>query len=408
MIKTVHKSRINGTIEAIPSKSVAHRLSVCAFLSQQKTKLLLSSLCDDTTATLGCIEALGGKVTREEGAVTIESGLGESAECDCGESGSTLRFLLPVIGALGISAKIHMHGRLPSRPITDLRNEMISHGCEISEEGENPLRIKGKLTSGVYRLPGNVSSQYISGLLFALPLLSNDSEIILSGKTESAPYIFLTLAALEKFSVKAAFEGNRIKIPGNQKYISPGVIKVEGDWSNAAFPLCAAAICGKVTLTGIGKSIQGDRKILDILRAFGAKVEEGEDSVTVTHSPLTGITLDASDIPDLVPVVAVVAAAAEGKTEIFGAKRLKIKESDRLKTVCDMINALGGNAKETEDGIIITPCPLKGGEVDAANDHRIAMSAAVASCACERPVTIIGAEAVNKSYNSFFEDFEIL
>ena len=131
MIKTVHKSRINGTIEAIPSKSVAHRLSVCAFLSQQKTKLLLSSLCDDTTATLGCIEALGGKVTREEGAVTIESGLGESAECDCGESGSTLRFLLPVIGALGISAKIRMHGRLPSRPITDLRNEMISHGCEI-------------------------------------------------------------------------------------------------------------------------------------------------------------------------------------------------------------------------------------------------------------------------------------
>ena len=130
--------------------------------------------------------------------------------------------------------------------------------------------------------------------------------------------------------------------------------------------------------------------------------------MTVAHSPLTGITLDASDIPDLVPVVAVVAAAAEGKTEIFGAKRLKIKESDRLKTVCDMINALGGNAKETEDGIIITPCPLKGGEVDAANDHRIAMSAAVASCACERPVTIIGAEAVNKSYNSFFEDFEIL
>ncbi len=406
MIKTVHKREIKGTLDAIPSKSMAHRLAICAYLAEGKTHLILPSTSADIDATLSCLSALGAKISKTADGFTIEPGINASAECDCGESGSTLRFLLPVIASLGISAKIHMHGRLPMRPITDLRREMIRHGCTLSPEGTNPIELSGKLTPGKYHLPGNITSQYISGLLFALPCLSDDSEIILEGKIESLPYIMMTVSALENFGIKVDFNENTIKIPGGQKYISPGELKVEGDWSNAAFPLCAAAICGEVTLTGIGKSLQGDRKILDILRLFGADVEEKESSVTVRHRELHGISLDATDIPDLVPVIAVTAAAAHGKTVITGAARLRIKESDRIKTVCAMINAIGGNAQETDDGMIIEPTALRGGTVDAANDHRIAMSAAVASCACENPVTIIGAEAVNKSYQSFFEDLE--
>jgi 3-phosphoshikimate 1-carboxyvinyltransferase len=269
------------------------------------------------------------------------------------------------------------------------------------------------LKPGRYTLDGGVSSQFISGLLFALPLLGGDSELYLTGRVESAPYIALTLDMLEQFGVKAdAFEAG-YRIPGGQKYRSPGTVRVEGDWSNAAFWLGAGAIGPKgepLACTGLElSSRQGDRAITGLLRRFGARVEENGSTVTVFGGPLRGTDVDARDIPDLVPILAVVAAAAEGETRIYGAARLRAKESDRLNTVTALLTALGAEARETDDGLFITGgSALTGGEASAGGDHRIAMAAAVAATVCAGPVTLRGGQAVNKSYPGFFADFRAL
>ena len=380
MDETIKPGLLRGAVSAVPSKSQAHRALICAALADEPTRIECAGTSRDIEATEACLSALkaGG-----EGTVILP----------CGESGSTFRFLLPVLGALGRKASFVLEGRLPQRPLSPLREELVRHGCILSPQGSNPFMIEGRLTPGAYTLGAGVSSQFTSGLLFALPLLDGDSELSLTGKIESFPYIELTMEMLEKFGVKIEFKDMLFSIPGGQKYRSPGTVNIEGDWSNAAFWLCANALPGnEVTVSGLDTdSKQGDKAVLKILELFG--------------SDLSGIEIDAADIPDLVPILSVVAAAAKGTTIIRNAGRLRIKESDRLAAVTDMLGRLGADIRETADGLIIHGGrPLTGGIVSSRGDHRIAMSAAIAAVLCTEPVVIRGAEAVSKSYPTFFEE----
>ena len=325
---------------------------------------------------------------------------------DCGESGSTLRYLLPVVAALGLCAEFKLHGRLAERPLSPLWEELEAHCCTLSRPAPDTVRCEGRLHAGVFRLPGDVSSQFISGLLFALPLLPSDSQIVLTSPAQSRGYIALTLHALAQFGVTAEPAPDGWHIPGGQRYRSPGRLTVEGDWSNAAFWLCAGAVSGPVTVTGLAAdSAQGDRKIADILRAFGAEVRQTADAVTVFPAPLRACEVDVSDIPDLAPPVALLAACAAGETRLTGAGRLRIKESDRLRSIAQTLRALGIEAAEGEASLPVRGGTLTGGLVSSHNAHRIAMLAAIAAGVCRGPITLRGAEAVKKSYPRFWTDY---
>lgn len=405
-------SLLSGTVNAISSKSDAHRLLICAALSYEPTVIHCNAMSKDIAATADCLRAMGAKIKTENGTVTvIPDKFKKKAELDCGESGSTLRFLLPVLSALGINASVNGHGRLPERPLSPLKEQMEKHGVSFKSGSKFPLCLEGKLTSGEYELAGNVSSQFISGLLFALPTLDGDSKITLVPPVESRSYLNITVGALRKFGIEIEEQNNVYIIKGNQKYRSPREVTVDGDWSNSAFFLCAGALSESgVTVTGLNmNSPQGDRKILAVLRETGAEVTVNGSSVTVRKNKLNGIDIDASDIPDLVPVIAATAAYCSGATRIRNAGRLRIKECDRLAAMTAVLSGMNASVTETADGMVITGGNnLTGGEAESYNDHRIVMAAAVLSCGCEKPIEIIGAEAVNKSYPDFFEDFNSL
>ncbi|NLL45996.1 MAG: 3-phosphoshikimate 1-carboxyvinyltransferase [Clostridiales bacterium] len=412
---TIMPESLSGRVRAIPSKSFAHRLLICSALSDRKTFVKCTGTSEDIDATVRSLIALGAGIDRSEEGFEVtpipEQGALKRRLLDCGESGSTLRFMLPVACALGTDSSFKLAGRLPSRPMSHLEDELKKHGCNLSGQGGDKLCASGQLRPGHYILPGDVSSQYVSGLLFALPLLQGDSQIEITGNIESKDYIYMTLAALEEFGIQIEFCGNRLNIKGGTGYKSPGKAEVEGDWSNAAFWLCAGALGGSgIECRGLNTaSIQGDREVLDIVAKFGAEVKCRGDSVTVKPSVLKGLEIDARDIPDLVPALSAVAAIAGGTTVIKNASRLRIKESDRLQTVAGTLSALGADITETEDGLLIKGRPrLTGGVVDSCGDHRIAMMAAIAAAACVKPVTIKNAEAVNKSYPNFFRDFRSL
>jgi len=411
-----------GVIKAIASKSEAHRLLICAALSSKETFVSCPKRSEDINATADCLNALGAEITYEQDGFRVVPIYGTGTEdrkhkhytLDCGESGSTLRFLLPVCGALGASVSFILAGRLPSRPLSGLYEEMISHGCELSEPGSSPLTCEGQLKSGTYTIPGNISSQYVSGLLLALPMLSGDSVIHVTGVLESRPYVDITLDTLRIFGISITEEdteeenGTIFHVPGGQSFHSLQAVRAGGDWSNAAFWLSAGAIgSGFITCTGLNpESKQGDRMITDFLTRFGADITFSDDAVTVSPGRLRGIEIDAGDTPDLVPVLSAVASVAEGTTVIRNAKRLRIKESDRLRTVTKALSALGADVSETDDGLIIKGRKkLPGGETESFGDHRIAMTAAVLSAVCSGDVVINGADAVNKSYPGFFNDF---
>jgi len=421
-----------GVVGAIASKSAAHRLLICAALADRETFITCHQRSEDIDATARCLQALGADIRYEESGfwvTPIEGRRGQRPlQCaavdaaygvqglDCGESGSTLRFMLPICGALGVDAAFHMGGRLPTRPLTGLYEEMVAHGCSLSPHGTSPLVCEGQLISGEYTLPGNISSQFVSGLLFALPLLGGDSQICVTNGLESRPYVDMTLDALAQFGIKISEEiisENELifHVKGGQIYRSPREISTEGDWSNAAFWLSAGAIgTSSITMTGLDmNSRQGDKAIVEFLARFGAKVSTENDAVMVSPKELHGIDINAADTPDLVPILAAVASVAEGTTVICNAERLRIKESDRLKTVAETLTQLGADVTETDDGLVINGKPrLRGGEVQSHGDHRIAMMVAVLSIACDGAVTINGAEAVRKSYPAFFEDFVML
>ena len=273
------------------------------------------------------------------------------------------------------------------------------------------LHTDGQLCAGDYCLPGNVSSQFISGLLFALPILNENSTLTVTGALQSARYVAMTEQALAEAGIFTNKGGQVWQIDGGQRYAAPAVQTVEGDWSNAAFFLCMGALSeAGVTVTGLNpESLQADRAITELLTRFGAELAVSGDAITVRHGALHGITLDAGPIPDLIPVVSCLAALCEGETRIENAARLRLKESDRLQTTAALISALGGSARELADGLVISGrARLSGGTADACGDHRIAMSAAMAACGCAGPVTVLGSECVAKSYPAFWEDFASL
>ena len=412
MTRTVAPGPRAGVIQIPASKSQAHRMLICAALSREPSRLILDGFSADIEATMQCLEALGARCeeTANGLSVTPVGVCPAQARLDVGESGSTLRFLLPVLGALGVQAEIWMHGRLPERPLSPLWEVLEAHGMRLQQDG-TILHTDGQLIAGDYSLPGNVSSQFISGLLFALPLLGGNSTLTVTGALQSARYVSMTEQALAEAGILTKKDGPVWQIGGGQRYASPAVQTVEGDWSNAAFFLCMGALSATgVTVTGLNStSLQADRAITEILVRFGAELTVSEDAVTVRRGVLHGITLDAGPIPDLVPVVSCLAALCDGETRVENAARLRLKESDRLQTTAALLSALGGSVRELPDGLIISGRGrLSGGTADACGDHRIAMSAAMAACGCEGPVTVSGSECVAKSYPAFWEDFASL
>ena len=354
------------------------------------------------------------EIVRDAASVDAANG-GMQAACGekrlyCGESGSTLRFLLPLCGALGMRAVFYREGRLPDRPLQPLDEQLALHGMAIRSDGAL-LHVSGRLRAGEYTLPGNVSSQYVTALLMALPLIEGESVLRIEGRLESADYVAMTLDTLKKAGIRIDAIDGGFRIPGGQRYRADDGGAVEGDYSGAAFFLCMGALSNAgVTVTNLDPaSKQGDKRVPEILARLGAYVECGADCVTVRRGTLRGAVIDASMIPDLVPALAAVAALCDGETRFTHAERLRLKESDRLTATKNLIAALGGDARETGDGLIIAgKARLSGGTVDPCGDHRLAMAAAVAACGCEGEVVVPDAQCVNKSYPAFWDDMKRL
>ncbi len=386
----IKPSSLRGEITVPPSKSAAHRALICSFLSGGGIiNGIISS--EDMKATRNAVSAL------RNGYGTI----------DCIESGSTLRFILPIAAALGRSVTFTGSGKLPERPIGEYIRLFSQHGVKC--DGERlPLKISGKLTSGKYETAGDISSQYITGFLLALPLLDGDSEIILTSPLQSKPYVDMTLKVMRDFGVEAKETENGYFIKGNQVYKKCDYT-VEGDWSQAAFFLVGGAISGEVTVSGLDPdSAQGDKRICALLKEFGADIRINKNGVMVKKSALKGIEADISDIPDTAPALAVLASYASGTTVIKGAERLRLKESDRIKSIVENLNKTGIKAEETNDGMIIKGGAPRGAVLDGFNDHRIVMAFSVSALCADGETVISDALSINKSYPSFFEDYGLL
>ncbi|MDE6671282.1 MAG: 3-phosphoshikimate 1-carboxyvinyltransferase [Ruminococcus sp.] len=386
-------SRLSGKVRIPSSKSVAHRMIICASLAGD-SEITGINFSKDIDATIQAMGALGSFIYTDNNSADIPDRINppEKAVIDCNESGSTLRFIIPVACALGVETEFHGRGRLPQRPIDIYIRELSRHGIHFDYNNTMPFTVSGKLTGGTYEIEGNVSSQFITGLLFALPILDTDSEIILTSRLESRPYVDITIDVLKKYGIVIQENEHGFYIKGNQKYI-PHDDTVEGDFSQGAFFYVANAIGSSVTLENLNPdSVQGDKKILEIISQFE---KDGH------------FRADCSDIPDLVPILSVLASYGTGKSVIYNAERLKIKESNRLETTASLINNIGGNVEVTPDGLIIRPTGnMTGGTVDSAGDHRIAMASAIAGTRTSGDVIIKGAESVEKSYPDFFKDYE--
>lgn len=394
---------LSGSIDGISSKSFAHRALICAALAKGESKIRINTSSEDIEATVDCLRNLGADIEKSGDIYTvtpISTALG-NAEINCRESGSTIRFLLPVICALGTHVEISASGRLPERPLSPLKEELIRAGAKISDSF--PLSVSGKISCGEYSIRGNVSSQFVTGLLLALSFFKGESSLILIPPVESKPYIDITLNVLKKFGAEIKEENNIFYIKGGS--LTGCDFTVEADWSNAAYWLCS----GVEVLNLNPDSVQGDKAIINVLSDMGAKTSITRNGFLADVSSLHGCRVDASQIPDAVPVIAAAAATADGQTVIYNAERLRLKESDRIESVASMLRSLGGEVETTSDGLIIKgkPC-LSGGETDSFGDHRIAMAAAVAAQKCENPVIITNAQAVSKSYPAFFEDYNSL
>lgn len=384
---TIHPKKLNGTIPAIPSKSQAHRILICAAFSDGPTQIICSAVNEDIEATADCLRALGAIISRTADGYYVKpvTLLPEKAVLNCRESGSTLRFLLPIVGALGVDTTFVLGGRLPNRPLSPLWEEMERMGCRLCRPTDTTIHCSGKLNSGKYTISGSVSSQFISGLLFALTLIPGKSRLIITDPIESRPYIEMTQRVLALFGVVT----DDYMLSNSHLLKSPGKITVEGDWSNAAFFLTAQALGSKVCVSGLDlSSPQGDKAVLDILPQLNAFTE-----------------ISAQDIPDLVPILAVAAAANYG-AKFSAISRLRLKESDRIATVCEMLQNFGIEATADECSLIVHCGAFHGCVIDSHNDHRIAMAAAIAATIAAGPVTILGAECVSKSYPSFWEEYK--
>ena len=409
-------SQLDGTVQAIPSKSDVHRKLICAAISENGGFLPIKEpYCDDIAATVRCLSALGASFDQNADGLFIRPIKRQPrALLDCGESGSTLRFLLPVAMCMCSSIHVTSAGRLPERPIGTLTDAMSAHGVQFQQKSL-PLDATGNLTGGLYEIAGNISSQFLSGLLMALPMCDSDSEIRLTTPLQSAAYVDMTLDTLRQFGAEITLYKEdgllRYLIKGKQKLYFPDDIRIDGDWSNAAFWLTAGAIqpTGNVAVTGLyTDSIQGDKAIADILSQNGARITESDGIRNVSCETINDFDVSMAEIPDLLPILAVRAAVGNGVSHFTNAERLRLKESDRLTATAELLRALGGKTDELPDGLTVYGGQLRGGTVNAQNDHRLVMAAAIAALRCSEPVTILGAEAVNKSYPTFFEDYRAL
>lgn len=392
----ISPSVLRGNLSIPASKSCAHRAVICAALADGVSTLSGITMSKDIEATISSMTALGASFEINGDIVTVKGisgGIDGTAEIDCNESGSTLRFIMPVAAALGVKSVFIGKGRLPQRPIDIYKRELKNHGITFHTE-EMPYEISGVLTGGKYEIEGNVSSQFITGLLFALPLAKEDSEIIMTSHLESRPYVDITIDILHRYGIEISETENSFLIKGNQKY-TPYDEHIEGDYSQAAFFFVANALGSDVNILNLKEdSVQGDKAITDII------------ADTLKNGSVTGYKADCSDIPDLVPILSVLGAYGNMPSTIYNAERLRIKESDRLAACADMLNNLGGNVTVTSDGLEILPTNgLNGGTIDSYGDHRIVMAAAIAALNCKGDVIIKGAEAAEKSYPTFFEDY---
>lgn len=399
--------KVKGKVNILSSKSELHRLILISAFADEKTEISFNGKpSKDVLATISCIRSIGANVKIEEGKIIvtpISEITDDVADVFCNESGSTLRFILPMFTAIGKNISVTVSGRLGDRPLSPMYEILESNGATLSGNGKYPLVASGRFLGGSVEIAGNVSSQFISGLLMAMPLTKNGGSVKVIGAFESRPYVDITIGMMEKFGVTVTEKDNLFTVSG--KYKSPKKVMAGGDWSNTAFFACLGAISKKTVITGLDfNSLQGDKKVAKILAEFGAKVKEKGNALTVKKNKLQAVEIDAKDIPDMVPALSIVASVSKGKTVFKNAERLRLKESDRIKSVVNMINSLGGEAEETPNGlIVIGKEKLKGGTVDGANDHRIVMSASIASAVCENQVIIEGSEAVEKSYPQFFE-----
>lgn len=409
---SIKPGKVSGRLEAISSKSHAHRLLICAALSQRPTKIACKDLSEDIACTAEGLRALCADIGYEDGYFIVHPRKpSEDALIDCGESGSTYRFLLPVAAALGGRFTFRLQGRLPQRPMGIFYDLLNKNDVKVSGIGSKFVSIEGKLSAAHYEIAGNISSQFITGLMLCAPLIGNDVTITLSTPLQSAAYTDITMAVQRMFSVYPVRDENRIVVPFGQGYQSPGEVQAEGDWSNAAFWLSAAAAGGSsLSMSGLDvDSAQGDKAIMKMLNRFGAVITVADGSVTVEKSKLHGCIIDIDDTPDLAPEIALLGLAAKGETIISNIARLRLKESDRAVSITQTLKALGGNVSLEDDVIRIRGSGvLKGGSCQGHGDHRIVMMAACAAVLCEQDVTIEGAQAVSKSYPHFFEDLAAL
>ncbi len=405
MYAAIDKSELKGIIQAIPSKSFAHRILICAALSKDSTRVIGKLESDDFKATRGCLEKLGVQFEEQEDGYIITpcKKYNNNTILDCGESGSTFRFLLPVIAALGVSATIEGKGRLSSRPMGELIDVLRASGVSISND-VLPLSVSGNLAASRFVIRGDISSQYISGLLLALPLLKRDAEIEIEGERSSQSYIDITLDVMKKFGIEVSATEKGYIVRAGQEYKSPLVMEVEGDWSNSACWLIAGALTGDVTVKGLNtESVQGDRFIVDVLKDMGAIVYVADNAVRVIKSRLKAVDIDADNTPDLVPVLSVAAACADGISVIRRVERLRLKESDRLAAIIDMLKRLRIKAIH-DNALRIKGDNMTGAILYGYNDHRLVMAATLAGSVIGETV-IMGIESVNKSYPEFFKDY---
>jgi len=389
---TLCPAPLRGVRELPPSKSEMHRALICAALSEGETALRCPAPAADVMATADCLRALGADIRYENGQFYVNhiSPTQGTPVLDCGESGSTLRFLLPLAGALGRGGEFLLRGGLKTRPVAPLLRVLGENGCKI-EETHGKIRLAGRLRPGAYEIDASLSSQFLTGFLLALPLLG-DSVIRPSGQIVSKDYVNLTCAVASRFGVEFRCEGGVRS--ARCAYRSPGQYVPEGDWSAAAFWLCADAMGAQITLRGLREdSAQGDRAVLSLIAGISAG----------------NAVIDCGDVPDLLPPLAVLAAVMPGETAFVNAARLRQKESDRLAAMCALLQGLGGDCTVTADGLRVRGVPsLRGGSADSFGDHRIAMAAAVAAAFCEMPVRLTGADCVSKSYPAFWADYRAL
>ncbi|MEC9484691.1 MAG: 3-phosphoshikimate 1-carboxyvinyltransferase [Candidatus Izemoplasma sp.] len=403
---------LHGSISAISSKSVAHRAIIAAALSDQPSTLYNVLLSDDIKATLNAVKKLGTSIKIKDSSIYIKpkkKRFLKAKTIDCNESGSTLRFLIPVTSLYDKTITLTGRQSLLNRPMT-LYEDVFNKSDSTLTIADNKIVVNGSIKPGEYILKGNVSSQFFTGLMLTLPLLDGDSTLIVEGPLESKSYIDLTIDVLKSFNITIKERENRYYIKGNQQY-KGNQYTVEGDFSQAAFFFVAGAINGGISIHNLNiNSVQGDKAIIDFLTQMNAQPIVTDNGYTITKKSTLGTTIDISNCPDLAPILSLLGSVSEGTTKLINAHRLKIKESDRIYSTVSTLKALGADITNDDESITIKGKKhLEGGvTVDSFNDHRIAMMVAIATTVCKNPVTLTNAKAVNKSYPSFFEDYKRL